>query len=110
MLSECKTLLAAALKAMCFPIVSLSHVLIRLGAFTLVWQDKIPRRIRNISTNIKLPRHPNPKMKTVFAFILFSRLSLSGVLAQTLPPSPTASVGCEPHGDHWYDSPFFFFL
>ncbi|GAW27058.1 hypothetical protein SAMD00023353_6500520 [Rosellinia necatrix] len=23
-------------------------------------------------------------------------------LAQTLPPSPTASVGCEPHGDHWH--------
>ncbi|KAF6795385.1 hypothetical protein CSOJ01_13448 [Colletotrichum sojae] len=20
----------------------------------------------------------------------------------SLPPSPTASVGCEPHGDHWY--------
>ncbi|RYP63292.1 hypothetical protein DL771_009363 [Monosporascus sp. 5C6A] len=28
---------------------------------------------------------------------------LAAVLAaaQSLPPSPTASVGCEPHGDHW---------
>ncbi|KAL2752325.1 hypothetical protein ACRALDRAFT_1065485 [Sodiomyces alcalophilus JCM 7366] len=23
-------------------------------------------------------------------------------LAQSLPPAPTASVGCEPHGDHWH--------
>lgn len=21
---------------------------------------------------------------------------------ETLAPSPTESVGCEPHGDHWY--------
>ncbi|KAL1976350.1 hypothetical protein VTN31DRAFT_2632 [Thermomyces dupontii] len=26
----------------------------------------------------------------------------SVALAQTLPPSPTESVGCEPHGDHWH--------
>ncbi|KAK4446365.1 hypothetical protein QBC34DRAFT_469702 [Podospora aff. communis PSN243] len=24
------------------------------------------------------------------------------VLAQNLAPSPTESVGCEPHGDHWH--------
>ncbi|KAI1630864.1 hypothetical protein F4809DRAFT_646977 [Biscogniauxia mediterranea] len=29
-------------------------------------------------------------------------LASSSVLAQSLPPSPTASVGCEPHGDHWH--------
>lgn len=29
----------------------------------------------------------------------------SGAISQTTEdpgPSPTASVGCEPHGDHWY--------
>ncbi|WYZ33935.1 hypothetical protein EsH8_I_000211 [Colletotrichum jinshuiense] len=26
----------------------------------------------------------------------------SATLAQTLAPSPTASIGCEPHGDHWH--------
>lgn len=25
----------------------------------------------------------------------------SVALAQTLEPSPTESIGCEPHGDHW---------
>lgn len=30
-------------------------------------------------------------------------LFASGVLAQeTAGPSPTESVGCEPHGDHWH--------
>ncbi|OQE06711.1 hypothetical protein PENVUL_c017G05638 [Penicillium vulpinum] len=28
--------------------------------------------------------------------------SVSGVLAQDPGPSPTASMGCEPHGDHWH--------
>ncbi|KAH8885364.1 hypothetical protein GQ53DRAFT_751337 [Thozetella sp. PMI_491] len=27
---------------------------------------------------------------------------LSGAMAQTLAPSPTESVDCEPHGDHWH--------
>ncbi|KAL2131225.1 hypothetical protein VTI74DRAFT_5402 [Chaetomium olivicolor] len=27
---------------------------------------------------------------------------LSTALGQTLAPSPTESVGCEPHGDHWH--------
>ncbi|KAI1339353.1 hypothetical protein F5Y15DRAFT_416220 [Xylariaceae sp. FL0016] len=38
------------------------------------------------------------------AIIFFTvALTTSSVLAQTsLPPSPTASVGCEPHGDHWH--------
>lgn len=30
-------------------------------------------------------------------------LFASGVIAQKTPgPSPTESVGCEPHGDHWH--------
>ena len=30
-------------------------------------------------------------------------LFASGVIAQETPgPSPTESVGCEPHGDHWH--------
>ncbi|KAJ2986213.1 hypothetical protein NUW58_g5133 [Xylaria curta] len=33
---------------------------------------------------------------------LVALFALSSALAQTLPPSPTASVGCEPHGDHWH--------
>ncbi|RYP27893.1 hypothetical protein DL767_007481 [Monosporascus sp. MG133] len=39
-------------------------------------------------------------MKTfspAFAALLAAALAA----AQSLPPSPTASVGCEPHGDHW---------
>ncbi|KAK3309429.1 uncharacterized protein B0T15DRAFT_515472 [Chaetomium strumarium] len=27
---------------------------------------------------------------------------VSTALAQTIAPSPTESVGCEPHGDHWH--------
>lgn len=30
-------------------------------------------------------------------------LATTSALAQDPGPSPTASVGCEPHGDHWYD-------
>ncbi|RYO83403.1 hypothetical protein DL766_006818 [Monosporascus sp. MC13-8B] len=40
-------------------------------------------------------------MKTfgpAFAALLAAALAA----AQSLPPSPTASVGCEPHGDHWH--------
>ncbi|TGJ78704.1 hypothetical protein E0Z10_g10062 [Xylaria hypoxylon] len=33
---------------------------------------------------------------------LVALFAVSSALAQTLPPSPTASVGCEPHGDHWH--------
>lgn len=39
-------------------------------------------------------RYPSPAVVALFA--------VSSALAQTLPPSPTASVGCEPHGDHWH--------
>ncbi|RYP63147.1 hypothetical protein DL769_007058 [Monosporascus sp. CRB-8-3] len=35
---------------------------------------------------------------TAFAALLAAALAA----AQSLPPSPTASVGCEPHGDHWH--------
>ncbi|KAI0595423.1 hypothetical protein F4775DRAFT_569660 [Biscogniauxia sp. FL1348] len=37
---------------------------------------------------------------SAFGFVVL--LASSSVLAQSLPPSPTASVGCEPHGDHWH--------
>ncbi|KAL2257049.1 hypothetical protein VTK26DRAFT_729 [Humicola hyalothermophila] len=42
-------------------------------------------------------------MKPVTYAALFLGL-LSAALAQgeTLEPSPTESVGCEPHGDHWH--------
>lgn len=39
------------------------------------------------------------KLSTVAPFLL---CSVHTALAQSLAPSPTASVGCEPHGDHWY--------
>ena len=39
-------------------------------------------------------------------FSLLAMIALaSGAISQTTEdpgPSPTASVGCEPHGDHWY--------
>ncbi|KAI1471674.1 uncharacterized protein F4812DRAFT_455781 [Daldinia caldariorum] len=34
--------------------------------------------------------------------ILAAFLFGSAAVAQSLPPSPTASVGCHPHGDHWH--------
>ncbi|KAK4234984.1 hypothetical protein C8A03DRAFT_37199 [Achaetomium macrosporum] len=34
------------------------------------------------------------------AAVLFGLVSTA--LAQTIAPSPTESVGCEPHGDHWH--------
>ncbi|KAI1802335.1 hypothetical protein F4811DRAFT_554953 [Daldinia bambusicola] len=34
--------------------------------------------------------------------ILATFLFASVAAAQSLPPSPTASVGCHPHGDHWH--------
>ncbi|KAI1497843.1 hypothetical protein F5X99DRAFT_395667 [Biscogniauxia marginata] len=37
-----------------------------------------------------------------FTATLIALLASSPALAQSLPPSPTASVGCEPHGDHWH--------
>ncbi|KXJ97037.1 hypothetical protein Micbo1qcDRAFT_155780 [Microdochium bolleyi] len=40
-------------------------------------------------------------MKT-FSTAVLALLAASLAGAQTLPPSPTASVGCEPHGDHWH--------
>ncbi|KAK3497895.1 uncharacterized protein B0T23DRAFT_394091 [Neurospora hispaniola] len=39
------------------------------------------------------------KLSTVAPFLL---CSVHTALAQSLAPSPTASVGCEPHGDHWH--------
>ncbi|RJE27559.1 hypothetical protein PHISCL_00145 [Aspergillus sclerotialis] len=36
-----------------------------------------------------------------YSLILVATLA-SSVLAQDPGPSPTASVGCEPHGDHWH--------
>ncbi|KAH8201624.1 hypothetical protein TruAng_004230 [Truncatella angustata] len=33
---------------------------------------------------------------------IFIAALLSGAVAQTLAPSPTESVGCEPHEDHWH--------
>ncbi|KXG51578.1 uncharacterized protein PGRI_089710 [Penicillium griseofulvum] len=38
---------------------------------------------------------------SVYVIALMTSVS-SGVLAQDPGPSPTASVGCEPHGDHWH--------
>ncbi|KAI1381274.1 hypothetical protein F4677DRAFT_120765 [Hypoxylon crocopeplum] len=37
-----------------------------------------------------------------FNILLAVLFAASSAAAQTLPPSPTASVGCEPHGDHWH--------
>ncbi|KAI1412335.1 hypothetical protein F5Y13DRAFT_190328 [Hypoxylon sp. FL1857] len=34
--------------------------------------------------------------------LLGSLLAASSAISQTLPPSPTASIGCHPHGDHWH--------
>lgn len=39
-------------------------------------------------------------MKAVQVFALAGFVSLS--VAQELAPSPTESIGCEPHGDHWH--------
>ncbi|RYP67570.1 hypothetical protein DL770_008588 [Monosporascus sp. CRB-9-2] len=40
-------------------------------------------------------------MKT-FSHAFAALLAAALAAAQTLPPSPTASVGCEPHEDHWH--------
>ncbi|KAL2431747.1 hypothetical protein ABEF94_013528 [Exophiala dermatitidis] len=45
----------------------------------------------------------------VYSVTFFALLALAGVHAQSsesesLPPSPTESVGCSPHGDHWHCS------
>ncbi|KAG4420111.1 hypothetical protein IFR04_006770 [Cadophora malorum] len=40
-------------------------------------------------------------MKTTTTFALVAAFA-SAALAQDPGPSPTASVGCEPHGDHWH--------
>ncbi|KAI1099490.1 hypothetical protein F4804DRAFT_337198 [Jackrogersella minutella] len=34
--------------------------------------------------------------------VLLALIAASSALAQTLPPSPTASTGCELHEDHWH--------
>ncbi|KAI2467493.1 hypothetical protein F4781DRAFT_309900 [Annulohypoxylon bovei var. microspora] len=34
--------------------------------------------------------------------LLTAMLAAASVAAQTLPPSPTASVGCHAHEDHWH--------
>ncbi|KAJ5159110.1 uncharacterized protein N7500_008761 [Penicillium coprophilum] len=38
---------------------------------------------------------------SIYFIAMLSSVS-SGVWAQDPGPSPTASVGCEPHGDHWH--------
>lgn len=38
-------------------------------------------------------------MKFSSTFVAFGMLQ--AVLAQSIAPSPTESIGCEPHGDHW---------
>lgn len=38
-------------------------------------------------------------------FLAITALVSSTVVGQSAGPSPTASVGCEPHGDHWYACP-----
>lgn len=35
-------------------------------------------------------------------FLAITALVSSTVVGQSAGPSPTASVGCEPHGDHWF--------
>jgi hypothetical protein len=39
-------------------------------------------------------------MKTSAVAFLLGLYALPA-LAQELAPSPTESIGCEPHGDHW---------
>ncbi|PKS05975.1 hypothetical protein jhhlp_007808 [Lomentospora prolificans] len=39
-------------------------------------------------------------MKVTSAVVLLGMLQ--AVLAQSLAPSPTESIGCQPHGDHWH--------
>ena len=34
--------------------------------------------------------------------LAITALVASTVAGQSAGPSPTESVGCEPHGDHWY--------
>lgn len=41
---------------------------------------------------------------------LISLLCSVGIALAQLPPSPTASVGCEPHDDHWYVPSFLPYL
>lgn len=41
----------------------------------------------------------NFKMKLSSTFVALGMLQ--AVLAQSIAPSPTESIGCEPHGDHW---------
>lgn len=35
-------------------------------------------------------------------FLAITAVLSSTVVGQSAGPSPTASVGCEPHGDHWF--------
>ncbi|KAL1874943.1 hypothetical protein VTK73DRAFT_10312 [Phialemonium thermophilum] len=39
-----------------------------------------------------------------FGVVSLLLAALPAALAQTLAPSPTESVGCQPHGDHWHCS------
>lgn len=43
------------------------------------------------------------KMGISIRLLAITALVASTVTGQSAGPSPTASVGCEPHGDHWYD-------
>ncbi|KAJ5990378.1 hypothetical protein N7499_010889 [Penicillium canescens] len=41
-------------------------------------------------------------MGSFYKFLAITILLSSAVLAQEPGASPTASIGCEPHGDHWH--------
>lgn len=46
---------------------------------------------------------PNLHDMKAITFVAWALCGASAVLAQADPgPSPTNSVGCKPHGDHWY--------
>ncbi|OGE46931.1 hypothetical protein PENARI_c086G04173 [Penicillium arizonense] len=42
------------------------------------------------------------KIGSFYKFLAITALLSSAVLAQDPGPSPSASIGCEPHGDHWH--------
>lgn len=50
-------------------------------------------------SNLRHSSTPNVNMKLSSTFVVLGMLQ--AVLAQSLAASPTESVGCEPHGDHW---------
>lgn len=57
----------------------------------------------NCHSFVTLVHHSSPSRKMKATTVSVALLSLvSTAIAQTLPPAPTESVGCEPHGDHWH--------